>query len=168
MNEHCVPCFIIKMQVPKQTFEMIISSLVDVGKSGNLEISGVVVEAIGHIGLRAPLLALDDKPGDADNHVEAAVVSPTDTEVSSKRTISMSVRKLFSDIILSKETKALQKTVIAYGHMCFGDPNEDLAHEALHALFGLCRSKVPQFLTRFFSLLFVFGTAHFILVHFFQ
>ncbi|MCO5551056.1 hypothetical protein L7F22_004553 [Adiantum nelumboides] len=116
--------------VPKETLESLLWSLIEVGKSKNSELAGVVVEAIGHIGLRAPLLSdLDCK-----------------NEMPRENTLSVTISKLLSEVVSSKDTKAVQKAIIAFGHMCFGNPDEGLTQEALNVLLKLCRSKVEEIL----------------------
>ncbi|MCO5585965.1 hypothetical protein L7F22_039901 [Adiantum nelumboides] len=116
--------------VPKETLESLLWSLIEVGKFKNSELAGVVVEAIGHIGLRAPLLSdLDCK-----------------NEMPRESTLSVTISKFLSDVVSSKDTKAVQKAIIAYGHMCFGNPDEGLTQEALNVLLKQCRSKVEEIL----------------------
>ncbi|KAI5083342.1 hypothetical protein GOP47_0003085 [Adiantum capillus-veneris] len=133
--------------VPEETLRLTILSLVEVGQSKNLEIAGAVVEAIGHIGLRTPLLShLDSKMNNTENHGKNEDAFSSGSKTSSERTLSASVSKLLNDVLSSKDTKAVQKAIIAYGHMCFGNPDEDLTQEALNALLGMCRSKVEEIL----------------------
>lgn len=137
-------CMVGVPTVPLETIQTVLSTLVKLGRSGNPVLSGAVVEAIGHVGLRGPLpISQDNKQRGADDHMEAAAGFVTD---SAERMTSTSVTQLFNDIISLKDMKSLQKAVIAYGQMCYGNPDKELLEEALNALFGLSRSKVEEVL----------------------
>ena len=115
----------------------ILSSLVHLRKSGNPLLSGTVVEAVGHIGLRGCLPLFSD----ADEQY-IGVDSISNNEVTEGKLDLTSVIQLLNDVISSKDSKSVQKAIIAYGHICHGSPEKILLEAALNALFALSRTKV--------------------------
>ncbi|KAH6554554.1 hypothetical protein KP509_1Z325400 [Ceratopteris richardii] len=112
-----------------------------------MDLSGAVVESIGLIGIRCPLLnTLDNKSNKDQNNEEVDEENSFESKKTSESVLSSSVKKLFSSVISSKDAKAVQKAVIAYGHMCFSNFDERWAEEAVDAILGLCRSKVEEIL----------------------
>jgi hypothetical protein len=127
----------------------ILSSLIALAKSGNPPLSGTVVESIGHIGLRGSL------PLSRDDDEQCVVAdSISKIEVEKEKMDLASVIQLLNDVISSKDSKSVQKAIIAYGHICHGSPEKILLEAALNALFALSRSKVKTIIYAFFFLLF--------------
>jgi proteasome component ECM29 len=56
------------------------------------------------------------------------------------------VVKRLASLLASKEVKLVQKAVLAFGHLCFGNRNTELSETALTALFTLSRSKAEDVL----------------------
>lgn len=130
-------------------------------------LAGSVAEALGHVGLRGPLpIPVGDlssvsvsSSSQASTSAEVAnsgtgkeVLSSSEfsqypgeqTEIiahTTEPTLSLVLSRL-AELITSKEVKVVQKAVLAYGHICFGDSNPEVLQAALTALFSLSRSKV--------------------------
>ena len=117
--------------------ENILLSLVHLGKERNSLLSGTVVEAVGHVGLQGCLPLSHD---DSEQCIDLDSIGKL--EVAQGKLNLTSVIQFLNDVISSKDSKSVQKAIIAYGHICHGSPEKILLEAALNALFALSRSKV--------------------------
>ena len=78
--------------------------------TGNPLLSGTVVEAVGHIGLRGCLPLFSD--GD-EQYI--GVDSISNNEVTEGKLVLTSVIQLFNDVISSKDSKSVQKAILCMG-----------------------------------------------------
>ncbi|CAM6051034.1 unnamed protein product [Sphagnum compactum] len=121
-------CMISKSRVPEHLLLTAIAALFEEMNSANTTLAGSAAEAIGHAGLRVPL------PLPAG-------------DLTSGEGLSMAlVVKRLASLLASKEVKLVQKAVLAFGHLCFGNRNTELSEAALTALFTLSRSKAEDVL----------------------
>ncbi len=161
----------LNLQVPEHLLLTAIAALFEEMNSGNTTLAGSAAEAIGHAGLRAPLplpagdltsvlaltaeksssttvaTAVTGSSKDGLTGKEAPVVAPSVSETpeagKQEEGLSMAlVVKRLASLLASKEVKLVQKAVLAFGHLCFGNRNTELSETALTALFTLSRSKV--------------------------
>ncbi|CAK9863286.1 unnamed protein product, partial [Sphagnum jensenii] len=121
-------CMISKSRVPEHLLLTAIAALFEEMNSGNTTLAGSAAEAIGHAGLRVPL------PLPAGDLTSVLAL-----------TAEKSIKRLAS-LLASKEVKLVQKAVLAFGHLCFGNRNTELSETALTALFTLSRSKAEDVL----------------------
>ncbi|XP_020242083.1 proteasome-associated protein ECM29 homolog isoform X2 [Asparagus officinalis] len=112
--------------IPEALLFSIVNRLVDVIESESATLASVAIEAIGHIGLRYPLPALDR------NSISAGVLPI--------------LRERLSKLLADNDTKAIQKIVISLGHISFKEKSVAHLNIALDLIFGLCRSKVEDVL----------------------
>ncbi|XP_024544607.1 proteasome adapter and scaffold protein ECM29 [Selaginella moellendorffii] len=101
--------------------------------SEKFQLGGFAAEALGHAGLRAPLAV---PLGDLSKEEEVQEGNETLATVFTH----------FKKLLLSQEAKVVQRTVIAIGHLCFGNPLPELLDLAVEMLFQLKRSKVEDVL----------------------
>ncbi|KAL6564798.1 hypothetical protein OROMI_016248 [Orobanche minor] len=107
--------------------------LVDVINKETATLASVAMQALGHIGPLPPVL-LDS------------------TTVATWTLLHDRLSKLLS----GDDIKAVQKTVIALGHMCVKESSLSHLNNALDLIFSLCRSKVGEILLAFqYQILFV-------------
>ncbi|KZV44445.1 hypothetical protein F511_19346 [Dorcoceras hygrometricum] len=104
----------------------ILKCLVDIINSDTITLASVAVQAMGHVGICIPLPPL----------------LQDSTAVSIWTILHEKLRKLLS----SDDIKAVQKTVIALGHMCVKESSSSHLDTALELIFSLCRSKVEDIL----------------------
>ena len=96
--------------IPINKMKNILSSLVHLRTSGNPLLSGTVVEAFGHIGLRGCLPLFFD--GD-EHYIGRDSIS--NNEVIEGKLVLTSVIQLFNDVISSKDSKLVQKAILWMG-----------------------------------------------------
>ncbi|CAM6029521.1 unnamed protein product [Sphagnum balticum] len=121
-------CMTSESRVPEHLLLTAIAALFEEMNSANTTLAGSAAEAIGHAGLRVPL------PLPAG-------------DLTSGEGLSMAlVVKRLASLLASKEVKLVQKAVLAFGHLCFGNRNTELSETALTALFTLSRSKAEDVL----------------------
>ena len=96
--------------IPINKMKNILSSLVHLRTSGNRLLSGTVVEAVGHIGLRGCLPLFSD--GD-EQYI--GVDSLSNNEVTGGKLVLTSVIQLLNDVISSKDSKSVQKAILRMG-----------------------------------------------------
>uniref|UniRef100_A0A7N0UGU9 Proteasome-associated protein ECM29 homolog n=1 Tax=Kalanchoe fedtschenkoi TaxID=63787 RepID=A0A7N0UGU9_KALFE len=109
-----------------ETFQKIIKFLRDVISTETPILASVALQALGHIGLRVPLPAVDN---DSDSVP-----------------ILVSLRDRLSKLLSGDDIKAIQNIVIALGHICVMETSSVQLDVALDLTFGLCRSKVEDVL----------------------
>lgn len=114
---------------PSISEELLLSTLqclVDVVNSEGATLASIAMQALGHIGLYAPLPSLicDSSP------------------VSILEVLNEKLSKLLS----GDDSKAIQKIVISLGHMCVKETSVSQLKIALDLIFSLCRSKVEDIL----------------------
>lgn len=102
--------------------------LVVIINSETITLASVAVQAMGHVGICIPLPPL--------------LLDSTAAAVSIWTILHEKLRKLLS----SDDIKAVQKTVIALGHMCVQESSSSHLDTALDLIFSLCRSKVEDIL----------------------
>ncbi|GAA0159929.1 scaffold/adaptor protein [Lithospermum erythrorhizon] len=112
--------------IPEQTLQTVIKRLADVINSESTTIASVAMEALGHIGLCTSLPSL-----------------PHDSSLIS---VLVLLRERLIKLLSSDDNKAIQKIVIALGHMCFQESVRSNLDIALDMIFTLCRSKVEDVL----------------------
>ncbi|XP_073141185.1 uncharacterized protein [Henckelia pumila] len=106
----------------------ILKCFVDIINSETITLASVAVQAMGHVGICIPLPPL--------------LLDSTSAAVSIWTILHEKLRKLLS----SDDIKAVQKTVIALGHMCVKESSSSHLDTALDLIFSLCRSKVEDIL----------------------
>ncbi|CAM8919803.1 unnamed protein product [Rhodiola kirilowii] len=115
-----------KNLVCPETFQKIIKWLTDVASTETPALASVALQALGHIGLRVPLPALDCDSGSVP--------------------ILVSLRERLGKLLGGDDIKAIQKTVIALGHICTMETSSVQLDVALDLTFSLSRSKVEDVL----------------------
>ncbi|KAL3828680.1 hypothetical protein ACJIZ3_017482 [Penstemon smallii] len=121
-------CMLRDPPISESQLQSILKCLVDIINSETASLASVAMQALGHIGIciPLPLLLLDSTAG----------------AVSIWTILHEKLRKLLS----SEDIKAVQKTVIALGHMCVKESSSAHLNIALDLIFGLGRSKVEDIL----------------------
>lgn len=112
--------------ISEELLVSIVNHLVSVIESESATLASVAIEAIGHIGLRCPLPALDR------NSVSAGILTI--------------LCERLSKLLAGNDIKAIQKIVISLGHISFKERSVAHLNSALDLIFGLCRSKVEDVL----------------------
>ncbi|KDP43192.1 hypothetical protein JCGZ_22744 [Jatropha curcas] len=112
--------------IPEQLFQNILKCLTDIVKSETAILASVAMEALGHIGLCAPLPPLAENSGSVE-------------------ILSLLLEKL-SKLLSGDDIKAIQKIVISLGHICVKETSASNLNIALDLIFSLCRSKVEDIL----------------------
>ncbi|ERM99116.1 proteasome-associated protein ECM29 homolog isoform X2 [Amborella trichopoda] len=112
--------------VPDGLVHSSISSLVDVVKSEGSALAATAMEALGHIGLRCTLPALDHGPTSAG--------------------VLTTLHERLIKLLNSDDIKSIQKIVISLGHVSMKETSSAVLNEALDLIFSLCRSKVEDVL----------------------
>ncbi|PIN26135.1 hypothetical protein CDL12_01113 [Handroanthus impetiginosus] len=119
-------CMLRTPPIPESVLQSVLKCLVDVINVETAALASVAMQALGHIGICVPLplLLLDS------------------TEVSIWTILHEKLSKLLS----GDDIKAVQKTVIALGHMSMKESSSSHLNIALDLIFSLCRSKVEDIL----------------------
>ncbi|XP_058078401.1 uncharacterized protein LOC131226734 [Magnolia sinica] len=112
--------------VAEPLLQSTINRLVDVVKSESATLASIAMEALGHIGLRAQLPALE--------------------HVSVSSGILTILHERLGKLLLGDDIKVIQKIVISLGHISLKETSFSLLNEALDLIFSLCRSKVEDVL----------------------
>lgn len=100
--------------------------LIDVVNSEAAPLASIAMQALGHIGLRAPLpLVVHDSSSDA---------------------VLMFLREKLAKLLSSDDVKAIQKILISLGHICMKETSTSHLDIALDLIFSLCRSKIEDIL----------------------
>ncbi|KAL5580309.1 hypothetical protein UlMin_012751 [Ulmus minor] len=112
--------------IPEALFQHILKFLVDIVNSETATLASIAIQALGHVALQFPLPSLitDSTPVD----------------------ILTLVREKLSKLLSGDDIKAIQKTVIAIGHLCVKETSASRLNLALDLIFSLCRSKVEDIL----------------------
>ncbi|KAJ7569419.1 hypothetical protein O6H91_01G077400 [Diphasiastrum complanatum] len=155
--------------VPEVMMRTALMILIEWMSKSDPSLAGSAAEAIGHAGLRGSLpLATGDlsslvstsscleAPYDNLTIESRQVVSTLDShqfvpqnrssvEDKSEESLAFLMGRL-QTLLLSKDSKAVQKSVLACGHLCFGVAVPELLDVSLHLLFSLSRSKVEDIL----------------------
>ncbi|XP_052205851.1 uncharacterized protein LOC127810408 isoform X2 [Diospyros lotus] len=111
--------------VSESLLQSTLKCLVDVVNSEAATLASVAIEAIGHIGLRAPLSPLHHSCSGA---------------------ILDALREKLSKLLSGDDTNAIQKIVLALGHMSVKESSTSHVNTALDLIFSLSRSKVEDIL----------------------
>ncbi|GMH13042.1 hypothetical protein Nepgr_014883 [Nepenthes gracilis] len=119
-------CLLRESKIPEGVLQSTVKSLVDVVSSETATLASIAMQALGHIGLCAPLplLVYDSGP------------VPVLTVLHEK------LIKLFA----GDEAKAIQKIIISLGHMCVKETSPSHLNTDLELIFSFCRSKVEDIL----------------------
>ncbi|EXB37190.1 hypothetical protein L484_013555 [Morus notabilis] len=112
--------------IPETLLQNTLKFLVDVVNSETASLASVAMQALGHIALRVPL--------------------PLLTNDSSSVDILTTLSEKLSKLLSGDDIKAIQKVVIAIGHMCMEETSISRLNLALGLIFSLCRSKVEDVL----------------------
>ncbi|KAF9665771.1 hypothetical protein SADUNF_Sadunf16G0158400 [Salix dunnii] len=119
-------CMSLAAAIPGTLFQKILKCLTDVAISESATLASVAMQALGHIGLRAPLPPLVDDSSSVD--------------------ILILLNEKLSKLLSGDDNKAIQKIVISLGHICLKEASPSLLNIALDLIFSLCRSKVEDVL----------------------
>eukprot|EP01018_Ginkgo_biloba_P028627 Gb_39353 [translate_table: standard] len=140
--------------VPGELQQTSLMTLVDAIKSQNISLAGTAAEALGHVGLRGQL----PFTGGYDAKHQQEGVPGHDSTVTEDDALLKSVKMDLEDASLSSligrlkellssdDIKAVQKVLIAFGHICSGDVSPRLLDLALDSIFSASRSKVEDVL----------------------
>lgn len=112
--------------ISEALFVTIVNHLVHVIESESTALASVASEAVGHIGLRCPLPALDR------DSISAGILTV--------------LYERLSKLLAGNDIKAIQKIVISLGHISYKERSVAHLNSALELIFGLCRSKVEDVL----------------------
>ncbi|KAF4378493.1 hypothetical protein G4B88_027553 [Cannabis sativa] len=112
--------------IPEALFQETLKFLVDVVSSETATLASVAMQALGHIALRVPLPLLTND----SNSVDILTI------------LQEKLRKLLS----GDDIKAMQKIVIAIGHICMKETSTSRLNLALDLIYSLSRSKVEDVL----------------------
>ncbi|PON75690.1 Proteasome component Ecm [Parasponia andersonii] len=112
--------------IPEALFQNTLKFLVDVVNSETATLASVAMQALGHIALRVQLPALIND----SNSIDILTI------------LNEKLMKLLS----GDDTKAIQKIVIAIGHICVMETSTSRLNLVLDLIFSLCRSKVEDVL----------------------
>ncbi|XVE59843.1 hypothetical protein DITRI_Ditri05aG0079400 [Diplodiscus trichospermus] len=112
--------------IPQELLQNTVKSLVDVVNSESATLASIAMQALGHIGLYAPL--------------------PSLVRNSSSVGILEVLNEKLSKLLSGDDTKAIQKIVVSIGHMCVKEISASHIKIALDLIFSLCRSKVEDIL----------------------
>ncbi|KAK6119824.1 hypothetical protein DH2020_046449 [Rehmannia glutinosa] len=119
-------CVLRTPPISESVLQSVLKCLVDVVNKETAALASVAMQALGHIGICIPLPPL---PLDS-----TAVVTWT------------LLHEKLSKLLSGDDIKAVQKTVIALGHMCVKESSSSHLNIALDLIFSLCRSKVEDIL----------------------
>ncbi|KAL9404798.1 hypothetical protein Peur_001770 [Populus x canadensis] len=119
-------CMSKAVAIPGTLFQKILKCLTDVANSETATLASIAMQALGHIGLRAPLPPLVDDSSSVD--------------------ILILLNEKLSKLLSGDDNKAIQKIVISLGHICVKETSPSLLNIALDLIFSLCRSKVEDVL----------------------
>ncbi|KAK7300265.1 hypothetical protein RJT34_11106 [Clitoria ternatea] len=117
--------YLSRTPMPEILLQNTLRCLVDVVNSETSTLAAVAMQALGHIGLRISLPPLDDSNLDG---------------------ILMILSDKLNKLLKGDDTKAMQKLVIAIGHICVKETSSTQLDMALNLIFSLCRSKVEDVL----------------------
>ncbi|KAJ7013083.1 proteasome adapter and scaffold protein ECM29 [Populus alba x Populus x berolinensis] len=119
-------CMSKAVAIPGTLFQKILKCLADVANSETATLASIAMQALGHIGLRAPLPPLVDDSSSVD--------------------VLILLNEKLSKLLSGDDNKAIQKIVISLGHICVKETSPSLLNIALDLIFSLCRSKVEDVL----------------------
>ncbi|KAK6164025.1 hypothetical protein DH2020_000889 [Rehmannia glutinosa] len=119
-------CVLRTPPISESVLQSVLKCLVDVVNKETAALASVAMQALGHIGICIPLPPI---PLDS-----TAVVTWT------------LLHEKLSKLLSGDDIKAVQKTVIALGHMCVKESSSSHLNIALDLIFSLCRSKVEDIL----------------------
>ncbi|GKU93498.1 hypothetical protein SLEP1_g7091 [Rubroshorea leprosula] len=112
--------------IPEELFQNTLKCLIDVVSSESGTLASIAMQALGHIGLCAPLSSVVVDSGSV--HI---------LEV---------LQEKLSKLLSGDDIKAIQKIVISLGHVCVKETSSPHLHIALILIFSLCRSKAEEIL----------------------
>ncbi|XVF04907.1 hypothetical protein REPUB_Repub05bG0125300 [Reevesia pubescens] len=112
--------------IPEELLQNTLKCLVDIVNSESATLASIAMEALGHIGLHAPLPSLICN--------------------SSPVSILEVLNEKLSKLLSGDDNKAIQKVVISLGHICVKETSASHMKIALDLIFSLCRSKVEDIL----------------------
>ncbi|KAL3625794.1 hypothetical protein CASFOL_030323 [Castilleja foliolosa] len=117
-------CVLRTPPISESVLQSVLKCLVDVINKETATLASVAMQALGHIGIciQLPPLLLDSTAGFP---------------------LGSSCMKL-SKLLSGDDIKAVQKSVIALGHMCVNESSSSHLNMALDLIFSLCRSKVED------------------------
>ncbi|XP_051141908.1 uncharacterized protein LOC127258894 isoform X2 [Andrographis paniculata] len=119
-------CVLTTPSISESVLQSVLKCLVNVVNIETAALASVAVQALGHIGICIPLppLLMDS--------TAASIWTILDDK--------------FKKLLSSEDIKAVQKTVIALGHMCVKETSSSHLNTALELVFSLSRSKVEDIL----------------------
>eukprot|EP00268_Persea_americana_P062214 TRINITY_DN795_c0_g1_i5.p1 TRINITY_DN795_c0_g1~~TRINITY_DN795_c0_g1_i5.p1 ORF type:complete len:1799 (+),score=364.65 TRINITY_DN795_c0_g1_i5:189-5585(+) len=103
-----------------------VNCLIDVVKSESATLASIAMEALGHVGLRGPLPAVDRESMSAG--------------------ILIILQDRLAKLLSGDDIKVIQKIVISLGHISVRETSFSLLNVSLDLIFSLCRSKVEDVL----------------------
>ncbi|KAL6519030.1 hypothetical protein OROHE_017454 [Orobanche hederae] len=112
--------------ISESVLQSVLKCLVDVINKETATLASVAMQALGHIGICIP-------------------VPPVLLDSTTVATWTLLHDRL-SKLLSGDDIKAVQKTVIALGHMCVKESSLSHLNNALDLIFSLCRSKVEDVL----------------------
>ncbi|CAH9134546.1 unnamed protein product [Cuscuta epithymum] len=112
--------------IPPSLLESVLKCLTDVVNSETPSLASVAMEALGHVGLSAPL-------------------PPLFHDSTSAALLTILNEKL-TKLLTSDDIKAVQRIVISLGHLSFKESSSTHLINALDLIFSLCHSKVEDIL----------------------
>ncbi|KAL6564853.1 hypothetical protein OROMI_016303 [Orobanche minor] len=112
--------------ISESVLQSVLKCLVDVINKETATLASVAMQALGHIGICIP-------------------VPPVLLDSTTVATWTLLHDRL-SKLLSGDDIKAVQKTVIALGHMCVKESSLSYLNNALDLIFSLCRSKVEDVL----------------------
>ncbi|GLU18926.1 hypothetical protein SLE2022_352020 [Rubroshorea leprosula] len=114
------------LSIPEELFQNTLKCLIDVVSSESGTLASIAMQALGHIGLCAPLPSVVIDSGSV--HI---------LEV---------LQEKLSKLLSGDDIKAIQKIVISLGHVCVKETSSPHLQIALILIFSLCRSKAEEIL----------------------
>ncbi|KAG1338330.1 hypothetical protein COCNU_04G006360 [Cocos nucifera] len=126
--------------ISEALFESTVNLLVHVVESESTALSSAGMEALGHIGLRCPLPAMN-RDSVSGSFLFTDILSGID--MAGVLTI---LRERLSKLLTGSDIKAIQKILVSLGHISARETSFSHLSSALDLIFGLCRSKVEDIL----------------------
>eukprot|EP00850_Spirogloea_muscicola_P022838 SM000314S12182 [mRNA] locus=s314:99165:108197:+ [translate_table: standard] len=132
-------------EVPRERQARIVAVLCSLLADADPQIAGAAAESLGHIGLRGPLPVLPGGLGPVTSSCRVDGDQAADEAEVGGSSLSSLVERMEA-LLQSADAKAVQKSVIALGHLGFGSPWPKLLDAAARAAFSLASSKAEDVL----------------------
>eukprot|EP00850_Spirogloea_muscicola_P011192 SM000068S20624 [mRNA] locus=s68:662290:671519:+ [translate_table: standard] len=130
-------------EVPREPQARIVAVLCSLLADADPQIAGAAAESLGHIGLRGPLPVPPGGLGPVTSSCRVDGDQAADEAEAGGSSLSSLVERMEA-LLQSADAKAVQKSVIALGHLGFGSPWPKLLDAAARAAFSLASSKAIQ------------------------